>query len=264
MSGLQQTELLVMALNSRRFFAAMFALAVAAGAGSAQGAIVTGKLDPYFGGTSPLSGDYFTGVETFSIDNSCLSDSGFVSATAGCGMTFDGATISFYNEDPSIAGATLLGTAHFLPDSVTSEITILGMYIEGGKVVGVQSVVNGSADVTLGGTPYTLDIQFGRTDLTLGKVGGHLPFVVGENVPPFTSLANLTPEALTTLFVENANCIANVGGYDSFCPASAPADTILETFTTQVPEPAVWTMLLVGFGAMGAALRTRRKALLAV
>jgi hypothetical protein len=34
-------------------------------------------------------------------------------------------------------------------------------------------------------------------------------------------------------------------------------------FLTQLggaaPEPAAWTMMLVGFGAVGAAMRTRRK-----
>ena len=32
--------------------------------------------------------------------------------------------------------------------------------------------------------------------------------------------------------------------------------------TTSVPEPAIWAMMLIGFGAVGGALRSRRKATL--
>lgn len=247
-----------MALKSTGFFAAILSLAVVAGAGSAQAAIISGHLDPLFGGSSPLSGYYFTGVETFTVDNSCLSQTGFVAAQ-GCDMNFEGATIDFYNEDPTISGATELGTANFPGDSTTFEDSILGMYVQGGDVIAVQSRVTGSPEVTLNGVPYTLDIQFGRTDLTT-KSG-----VVGENVPPFTSLRNLSPDDQTTLFVEDASCDGNVGGLQSHCPASAPAAVTLRTFTSgTVPEPAIWTMLLVGFGALGAALRDRRKGLAAV
>jgi hypothetical protein len=35
------------------------------------------------------------------------------------------------------------------------------------------------------------------------------------------------------------------------------------TFSTAVPEPASWAMMLVGFGGLGVAMRTRRKALVA-
>lgn len=35
------------------------------------------------------------------------------------------------------------------------------------------------------------------------------------------------------------------------------------TFTTAVPEPAVWAMMLLGFGGLGAAMRVRRKASIA-
>ncbi len=45
--------------------------------------------------------------------------------------------------------------------------------------------------------------------------------------------------------------------------ASAPVVYDLISDVANVPEPATWGLLLVGFGAMGAALRSRRKPLLA-
>lgn len=244
-----------MALKRKRFFAAVLALAMAAGAVSARAALVTGHLDPLFGGSSPLSGDYFTGIETFTVNNSCLTTNGFVPAL-GCGMSFDGATINFYNEDPGIAGAVKLGTASFPSDAITFENSILGMYVQNGNVVAVQSRVTGSAQDTIDGSPYTLDIQFGRTDLT--TKGG----VIGENQGnTFISLANLSPANLTTLFVENDTCDGNVGGLQSHCPASDPTAAILHTYPSgSVPEPATWAMTLVGIGAIGAMLRRRRVA----
>lgn len=40
--------------------------------------------------------------------------------------------------------------------------------------------------------------------------------------------------------------------------------TYVTTVTPGVPEPASWAMLLLGFGAIGAALRSRRKTVAAL
>ncbi len=56
-------------------------------------------------------------------------------------------------------------------------------------------------------------------------------------------------------------------GLDSDVPANATADLRTDVFFTAgaaaVPEPAAWALMLVGFGAMGASLRRRRRALAA-
>jgi hypothetical protein len=253
-----------MVLKSQGFFAAMLAFAVVAGAGSARAALITGRLDPEFGGTSALSDLYFTGTETFTVANACLGLSGFVAASGTCGgtpaaMNFTGATINFYNENPMDAGAELLGTATFPGDSSTLLNPILGMYVNGGKVVGVQSLVIGSADVTLNSISYLLDIQFGRTDLTYshGSVGEY-------NGDTFTSLAQLGPYPETTLFIDPGghNNPCNVSGPASSCYSSVPALTSLQTFSAgRAPEPATWMTMLIGISAIGAAMRWRRTVL---
>jgi hypothetical protein len=253
-----------MTLKSLKVLAAALAMTVAAGSGAARAALVTGHLDPLFGGTSALSDLYFTGTETFTVANACLNQSGFVAASSGCGgasaaMNFTGATINFYNENPTIPGAMLLGTATFPGDGSTAQNPILGMDVSNGKVVGVQSLVVGAADVTLNNVTYLLDIQFGRTDLTFGP-GSNIGEYDGNT---FTSLANLSPFDETTLFIDPGGHTnpCNVSGLASTCSASAPAATVLQTFAAgTAPEPATWAMMLLGVGAVGAVARRRRSA----
>jgi hypothetical protein len=175
-------------------------------------------------------------------------------------MNFTGATINFYNEDPTDPGAEYLGTATFLGDSSTSLNPILGMDVSGGKVVAVQSLVIGTAGVTLNNISYLLDIQFGRTDLTYGP-GSNVGEYDGNT---FTKIANLGPDNVTTLFVDPGghNNPCNVSGLASSCTASDPALTNLQTFVAgSAPEPAAWATMMVGIGAIGAAMRRRRTAL---
>ena len=256
-----------MALKTMTIFAALLALGVGSAAvAPAQAALVTGHLDPVFGGSSALSDLYFTGTETFTVANACLDLSGFVAASGTCGgstpaaMNFAGATINFYNEDPTIPGAEYLGTATFPGDSSTSLNPILGMDVSGGEVVAVQSLVIGTAAVTLNNISYLLDIQFGRTDLTFGPGSN-----VGEyNGNTFTKIANLSPYSETTLFLDPGGHTnpCNVSGLASNCASSAPALTSLQTFAAgSAPEAATWSMMLVGIGAIGAAMRRRRTVL---
>jgi hypothetical protein len=44
----------------------------------------------------------------------------------------------------------------------------------------------------------------------------------------------------------------------------AALDNISLTSASSVPEPASWALVLVGFGAAGAAIRSRRRGLAAV
>ena len=48
-----------------------------------------------------------------------------------------------------------------------------------------------------------------------------------------------------------------VGYWDSYYPDNSGSQSLS---ISAVPEPAAWTMMLLGFGGMGAALRSRRRA----
>ncbi len=233
--------------------------ALFAAAGSAQGALVTGKLDPLFGGNSALSGLYVTGTETFTVADACLSLTGFVSATGTCGntapaMSFTGATLDFYVGSPSGA---FVGPATFIPGNPISPI--VGMWFGGGQVLGVQSLVTGQASLVYNQLSYLLDIQFGYTDLVNGAGG------IGQvsGTPPqtsFTGIGQLNANSSTTLFVEPAATESNpnpcgIGQLAATCTNSSSA--ALVTTLTTVPEPG---SLALAFGALaaGAFVRLRR------
>lgn len=85
-----------------------------------------------------------------------------------------------------------------------------------------------------------------------GNTFFNTPFLNGE-------LAALTPLAGGTAFIANGS-IQTVGGF------AAGRDNYTLQFRTNaildgaVPEPATWAMMLIGFGAIGAAVRRQRKA----
>jgi len=86
-------------------------------------------------------------------------------------------------------------------------------------------------------------------DTTLTPVGGGAYTATGTNSIPQPWIVNPAAPTLVTFFLRDLTRDDNVGG--------------VSLRITAVPEPSTWAMMLLGFGGLGAALRSRRKSRLA-
>ncbi|MDE2080682.1 MAG: hypothetical protein KGI90_04955, partial [Burkholderiales bacterium] len=240
----------------KKLCSALLALAAGLGAvGSAQGALVTGRLDPLFG--SVLTGTSFAGTATFSIADACLSllpanVGAFIYQSYNCGgggsgMSFLGAQVNFSTPSPS----PLIGSVTFAPDAPGSS-SILGMYVKDGQVLGIQSSANPliGTSTSLGG--YSFYLLFGTTNPVIGT---------GENHPPGPESSNdgdlddqpLADLQQSRLFVAGETlCTGNAASTGCASSSSNVAATTFET-----PEPG---SLALALGALTLGLVVRRRA----
>ena len=81
---------------------------------------------------------------------------------------------------------------------------------------------------------------------------------IGSFLVPVSPVSgNWTPTGYNNVSVTSTN---GIGGFRF--TGSAQGNTIVDNLvatTAPVPEPASWAMMMLGFGAMGATLRGRRK-----
>jgi hypothetical protein len=100
-----------------------------------------------------------------------------------------------------------------------------------------------------------LKMNFGAKTYSLAidsvLLGSNIPFC-GDNGP------------CTTPFVgAYGNVFFDTFGGTQFNDSGYLDNVLVQTFTTGVPEPAAWAMMLAGFGGIGAAMRSRRKSAVA-
>ncbi|THD62343.1 PEPxxWA-CTERM sorting domain-containing protein [Phenylobacterium sp.] len=171
------------------------------------------------------------------------------------------------------AALALASQAHALDFTFSSDLTLGDPTIQSGSVTGeifgLQNNVDGQAatDVVitsyapgvlgLPGTPFSLfdyanflaanvdpniyvdqndwDVENGQVVFAVFQIfGGYFDLNVANR---FNSM--VSPDAQTR--------VQNLGGFDAV------------TFSGPIPEPATWTMMLLGFGGLGAGLRARRR-----
>jgi hypothetical protein len=225
-------------------------LVLLAGVGVSQPAgatLVVGHFDPTFGGALP--GVSFTGTATFTVSQNCLGFSGFVSANFNCGgassgMGFVSANVNFTN---TVTNAEL-GSVSFGADPSG----VLGMYIQNGQVLGIQTVSVGpfeigpSTSTSLPGAPNaTFDLFFGLPHQSILAL-------LGENHPPGP------PDGDGDLDDQPASAFQTTSLVLLGCSSNCTSNGAQTTYA--LPEPGSFALVI---GALGAAaglggLRRRR------
>jgi PEP-CTERM motif len=101
---------------------------------------------------------------------------------------------------------------------------------------------------------------FTAADSTSGYTGGISGGAGEVLVPPgYGNSAYTTPGVTTWLNASIASLGLTPGTYVWTWGNTDIRDTFTLNIAGSVPEPATWTMLLLGFGALGSAMRSRRR-----
>ena len=197
------------------------------------GASVTG----YFGtdtapGASPVAFDVsggaaltFSAIGTTSVDGSC-----FAGADGGC-----------YGDQSSFSPAPASGTYKGPADA------LIGVFLDGS-----------TTDVSMGlaSLDYT---QAGNRALASQTPALDQIFFIGDGLTG-TGTGDvqqfIAPTGATKLFIAAADSIGASGGNLGSLSVTFTGATL----SAPVPEPAAWTLMLVGVGALGVAARRRRQA----
>lgn len=166
----------------------------------------------------------------------------------------------------ALAGAALLAAGSALP----ADAAVLNFVLSGSRDATFQLDSN-PIPTTSSTSVFGDQIQFSNVGGTFGGVAGVAPSI-GFGSGLFASLnINGTPLGFTqfagpSLF--SGTFKAPVFSPGTFALTSIVSGsstlTISEAVSSAVPEPATWTMMIVGLGLAGAALRTRRRNLSAV
>jgi hypothetical protein len=205
-----------------------------AAAGPTQAALITGKLDPLFGGSSALSSLDVTGNEYFFVADACLGHNGTVQASGTCGvspagMLFNSATFTFTDPN-SLWSQDVTFSPVFLTGAVTD------MVIKGGQVVGIDTSEFEFATLNYGGKTYDLGIQ--------------LAFSVGAGQTTMLSILNCGSSSDDDVDDKNGQltCSNQPGGSSSALATSLT--------TSAIPEPG---SLLLACSAVVAGAVVRRR-----
>lgn len=200
-----------------------------------------------------------------------------LAATAG----HAGATIgSIWLNQSSNSAATIPGgtpDANFNPGSILYNPTNSYSVYTIGQFLNNPTFSNESATfIAAGGANAPLSYGTGNTFIditgTVGLKHGDNTFVVAHddgvvlNITGFGMVVNQpgpTAESFTPFTVTNPGAAGNFAfnlQYVECCGPPATLQWTINDVVVGVPEPATWTMMILGLGAIGATLRRRERA----
>jgi hypothetical protein len=194
--------------------------------GPSQAAIYTGNWDPAYGGIFPELG--WSASAVFNVPDACLAggDGNNIPISGNCaGFDVLSAEVSFYDiADPN----TILDSYDLNPNVIVNGINIAGGQLSGIDT-GFFNYFVPDESIAGGGT-YSFSLLL---------YGGNLAQLIYAN-PQQTS------PGCAFLPVQGATC-------------GISANPAVGTFTTAIPEPETYVLMLAGLSAVGFAARRRRQ-----
>ena len=130
-----------------------------------------------------------------------------------------------------------------------------------------SAVVNGAQEFAVGATPNpAIGLNFTANGLTISNISGttlglSATVLTLSNITSAFTSASLLNSSITGFNSSNVSLqsgVLRLNFVGTTWASSSTANLALDT-AAAVPEPGTWAMMLLGFGAMGAAMRSRRK-----
>ena len=233
--------------------AAVLGIALLAGMGSAQAAVVVGRWDPLFGSAFPGMG--WEGEAKWFVPNACLPQPGSVTllnsaACSGGGMYMIGATVNFYDygADPTGLTSFKAGLA-FGTQSIVNSVDVSGFSVANvvTNLSGAGTLSGNAAYDNVGAYNWAIRFTRGEARLYYAKIGDGVDdeweYEQEEREYEHYDACKLGD-------ISAPNC--GVNNFSQF-PAMVSFTTLL------VPEPQTYALMLAGLAAVGfASLRRRR------
>lgn len=231
--------------------AALAGAALFGAVGPAQAIVVSGRWDPIFG--TSFAGMGWEGTAQWFVPDACVPQLGTVTLlnSAGCsggGMSMLGATVNFYDYIADPTGLTSFKAAlTFSPQSIVNSVTVSGSSISNVTTsLSSAGALTGDASYdNVGDYNWAVKFKDGQARLYYAKIDQ----VDDEWEYEQEEREYEHEEACRLGQIEAPNC--GVNDYRGY-----PANV---TFTTAVPEPQTYALMLAGLAAVGFVARRRRR-----